>query len=96
MISHIQYTRRDEASDDLNKRINENETDMTSFQLTPHTIWNRNGDHKISTKFLAVECSRNHTREVRRRIYHKMFNLPETMKYCNNRFSTSLRVMHQE
>ena len=59
---------------------------MTPVQLTPHTIWNSNGDHKISTKFLAVECSRNHTREVRRRIFHKMFNLPETMKYSNTRF----------
>jgi len=86
VMSHIQYTRRDEASEDLNKRINENETDQTPVQLTPHTIWNNNGDKKISTKFLAVECARHHTREVRRRIFQKLFNLPEAMKYSNTRF----------
>ena len=95
-MSHIQYTRRDEASEDLNESINENEVDQTPVQLTPHTIWNNNGDQKISTKFLAVECARHHTREVRRRIFHKLFNLPETMKYSNTRFLTSSYFLHRE
>ena len=85
VMSHIQYTRRDEAANDLNKRINEGETDQTPVQLTPHTIWNSNGDQKISTKLLAVECAREHTREVRRRIFLKLFNLPESMRFSNTR-----------
>ena len=85
VMSHVQYTRRDEAAEDLNKRINESESSQTPIQLTPHTIWNANGTHKISTKFLAVECARHHTREVRRRIFQKLFNLPESMKYSNTR-----------
>jgi len=86
VMSHIQFTRRDEAAEDLNKRINENESELTPVQLTPHTIWNSNGEKKISTKLLAVECSKQHTREVRRRIFQKLFNLPESMRFSNTRF----------
>ena len=86
VMSHCQYTRRDEATQDLSRRINENETNITPIQLTPHTLWNNSGGQKISTKLLAVECARQHAREVKKRIFKKVINLPEDMEMSNTRY----------
>ena len=38
ILSHCQFTRREAATDDLNIRINEIETEKTLIQLRPYTI----------------------------------------------------------
>ena len=57
ILSHPQFTRRDTATRDLNRRINKNETTKTPIQLSPTNLWNTNGN-KISTKVLGVECAK--------------------------------------
>ena len=86
VLSHCQYTRRDAAIKDLNERINNHETLKTPIQLTPYTIWNGNGNKKISTRVLAVECSREHAQDAKARMFTKLINLPENMKYSNTRY----------
>jgi len=86
VMSHFQYTRRDVAAKDLSSRINENEEDTLPIQLTPHVLWNSKGGSKISTKLLAVECAREHSREVKKRIFKKIINVPSKMIYSNTRF----------
>ena len=86
VMSHCQYTRRDEAANDLSSRINENEDNILPIQLTPHVLWNSKGGNKISTKLLAVECAREHSREVKKRIFKKIINVPTNMTYSNTRY----------
>jgi len=85
-MSHCQYTRRDTAANDISTRINENEDDNLPIQLTPHVLWNSKGGSKISTKLLAVECAREHIREVKKRIFKKIINVPSKILYSNTRF----------
>jgi len=86
VMSHCKYTRRDEAADDLSSRINENEDEILPIQLTPNVLWNIKGGNKISTKLLAVEFFREHSREVKKRIFKKIINVPTNMMYSNTRF----------
>ena len=60
ILSHCQFTRRDAATTDLNKRINENESHITPVQLCHYTLRNGKNASKTTTKILAVECSREH------------------------------------
>ena len=53
ILSHPQFTRRDTATKDLNRRVNENEEKITPIQLSQSSLWNNNGN-KISTKVLVV------------------------------------------
>jgi len=77
ILSHCQYTRRDCATKDINARINSNEETQTPIQLTPYTIYNGANENKISTKVLAVECAKEHIREVRRRLFTKLITIPK-------------------
>ena len=85
VLTHPQFTRRDTAIHDLNKRLNENEDMVTPIQLSPTNLWNTNGS-KISTKVLAVECAREHAQMVKNRLFTKLMNVPESMKYSNTRY----------
>ena len=85
VLSHNQFTRRDAAIKDLNIRINKGEADKTHIQLCPYTIWNGQGEEKISTKLLAVECSREHINEVKSRLFKKLLTIPTEMKHSNTR-----------
>ena len=84
-LSHPQFTRRDSATVDLNKRLNENEDVITPIQLAPTTIWNNTGN-KISSKVLAVECAKEHAQIVKHRLFTKLLNVPESMKFSNTRY----------
>ena len=44
ILSHPQFTRRDTATRDLNRRINENEDTNIPVQLSPSNIWNSIGN----------------------------------------------------
>ena len=85
ILAHPQFTRRDIATRDLNRRINEKEDIITPIQLTPSAIWNTKGN-KISTKVLAVECSKKNASLVKQRLCSKLINVPEYMKFTNTRF----------
>ena len=85
ILSHPQFTRRDTATRDINRRINENEELKTPIQLSPTNIWNTSGN-KISTKVLAVECSKGHAQLVRNRLFTKLLNVPDSMQYSNTRY----------
>ena len=85
VLAHPQFTRRDTATRDLNIRLNENEEVKTPIQLTPANMWNSNGN-KISTKVLTVECSKEHAYLVKQRLFTKLLNVPEEMKYSNTRY----------
>jgi len=54
-------------------------------QFSPHQYWHGNGGNKVSTRLLAIECSRNDSKEVRERLYRKMMFVPEELKYGNTR-----------
>jgi len=85
ILSHPQFTRRDIATNDLNTRINESEEIKTPIQLSPFNMWNSIGN-KISTRMLAVECSKEHIQLVKHRLFSKLLNVPEAMKYSNTRY----------
>ena len=86
ILSHCQFTRRDAATTDLNKRINENESHITPVQLCHYTLRNRKNASKITTKILAVECSREHMVVVKKRLFTKILNVPASMEHSNTRF----------
>ena len=86
VLSHIQYTRRETATADLNVRINDNETTKTPIQLSPYTMWNGKGAQKISTRLLAIECSKGNEQLVKQRLFTKLLTVPEQSKYSNTRF----------
>ena len=86
ILSHPQYTKRETAIRDLNIRINENESIKTPIQLAPYTMWNGRESQAISTKVLAVECAKEHVKEVKRRLFTKLLNVPENMELSNTRF----------
>ena len=86
ILSHCQFTRRDAATKDLNIRINENEATITPIQLCPYTIWNDKNGSVISTKVLAVECGKENIKEVKRRLFSKLFNTSKEMELSNTRF----------
>ena len=71
---------------DLYRRVNENEEENIPFQLTPYTMWNGDKDARISTKVLAVECSKTHVSQLRQRMFSKLLNVPQEMKYSNTRY----------
>ena len=54
IFSHCQFTRRDKATKDPNKIINENEDIKIPIQLGPYTFWNGKDGPNISTKLLVV------------------------------------------
>ena len=85
ILAHPQFTRRDIATRDLNRRLNENEEKITPIQLAPSTLWNTKGN-KISTKVLAVECSKENASLVKQRLNSKLLNVPEHMQFTNTRF----------
>ena len=85
ILSHPQFTRRDTATRDLNKRINENEKTITPIQLSPTNLWNTHGN-KISTKVLGVECAKEHAHLVKQRLFLKLLNVPDAMQYSNTRY----------
>ena len=85
ILSHPQYTRRDIATKHMNYRINENEEITTPIQLSPHVMWNESGD-KISTRVLAVECSKEHVQMVKHRLFSKFLNIPEDLVFSNTRY----------
>ena len=85
ILSHPQFTRRDVATRDLNRRMNEHEDMKTPIQLSPTTIWNTNGN-KISTKVLAVECAKEHSHLVKQRLFSKLLNVPDSMQFSNTRY----------
>lgn len=84
ILSHPQFTRRDSAIRDLNLRISKNEEDKTLIQLSPRIFWNESGS-RISTKVLAVECSKEHVQLVKHRFFSKFLNIPEPLTYSNTR-----------
>ena len=87
ILSHCQWTRRDEATRDINIRINKNEEDKTPIQLAPYTMWNgRRDDNKISTKLLAVECAKEHIEQVKHRMFTKLLNVPTSMLLSNTKY----------
>ena len=85
ILSNCQFTRRDDAIKDLFVRANENEESKIPLQLTPFVLYNGNGNRKISTKLLSVECSREHANELKTRLFTKLLNVPESMKYSNTK-----------
>ena len=85
-MSHCQFTRRDIATKDLYDRINEKETKCIPLQLTPYLMWHENGNKpKISTKLLAVECSKQDVIVLKQRMFTKLLNVPAELKYSNTR-----------
>ena len=85
VLSHSQFTRRDQAVKDLYIRLNENEKVKIPLQLTPFVLYNGNGAKKISTKLLSVECYREHVPELRSRLFIKLIKLPPSLQYSNTR-----------
>jgi len=85
LLSHCQFTRRDAATKNLNKRINENESLVTPVQLCHYSLRNGKDSSRITTKLLAVECSREHMMDVKKRLFTKMLNLPKSMEFSNTR-----------
>ena len=86
MLSHTQFTRRETATTDLNLRLNENESIKTPIQLSPYTMWNGKSSNKISTKLLAIECSKENEQLVKQRLFTKLLNVPDNAKLSNTRF----------
>jgi len=93
LMSHCQYTRREQANKEINDWINMDESENMAIQLTPHLYWHGTGGNKVSTRLLAIECSRENGNEIRERIYRKMMNVPETLKYGNTRHFRYLPFM---
>ena len=85
ILAHPQFTRRDVATRDLNRRINEHEDVITPIQLAPSSMWNNQGN-KISTKVLAVECAKENAEIVKDRLCSKLLNVPEEMQFSNTRY----------
>ena len=85
LMSHCQYTRREQANKEMNSRINLNEENALEIQLTPHLYWHGSGGNRVSTRMLAAECSREQAKEVRERIYQKMMFMPDNLKFGNTR-----------
>ena len=85
LMSHCQYTRREQANKEMNERINSDEEAQLELQLTPHLYWHGSGGNRVSTRMLAAECSRDQAKEVRERIYQKMMFIPDNLKFGNTR-----------
>ena len=86
VLSHTQFTRRETATTDLNLRLNENESIKTPIQLSPYTMWNGKSSNKISTKLLAIECSKENEQLVKQRLFTKLLNVPDNAGLSNTRF----------
>ena len=86
LMSHCQYTRREQANMEINTRLNENEDHQLSIQLSPHHFWHGSGGNKVSTRLLAVECARADTKETRERIFRKLMNVPDKFEFGNTRY----------
>ena len=85
IMSHCQYTRKDQAMEEINSRLNQDECLSLEIQLSPHYYWHGSGVNKVSTRLLALECASTDTKEIRERIYRKMMQVPEEYKYGNIR-----------
>ena len=86
LMSHCQYTRKEQANDEINERLNMDEALDLEVQLTPHYYWHGSGGNRVSTRLLAIECARSDTKEIRERIYRKMMQVPDSLKYGNTRY----------
>ena len=67
LMSHCQFTRREQATEHINARLNKDEALPLEVQLIPHHYWHGSGGDKISTRILAIECARSDTNETRKR-----------------------------
>ena len=85
LMSHCQYTRREQANKEINDRINFQEESQLELQLTPHLYWHGSGGNRVSTRMMAAECSREMAKEVRERIYQKLMFIPDEFKFGNTR-----------
>jgi len=85
ILSHCQYTRIEQAMEEMNARLNQDESLPIEIQLSPHHYWQGTGGNRVSTRVLAIECARTDTNEVRERIYRKLMQIPDRFKYGNTR-----------
>jgi len=76
LMSHCQYTCKDQANEEVSDRINDGEEVKLAIELSPHSFWYGSGGNKVSTRLLAIECSRENSNVVRERIYKKFMTIP--------------------
>ena len=84
IFAHNQYTRRDEMVDELNKRINEGHEEKLFIQIAPYTYTLRNGNEKVVTRTISVECDKECADEVKCRMMEKFAGADGNWKYENS------------
>ena len=81
---HNQYVRRDDISQEIKDRINENHDEELNIQLIPYVFTVGEGEEKVITRTMAVETSVEEADEVRSRLFTAFNSVPDKWKIRNS------------